>query len=244
MLTWTTTDQAAASQGLAALIYGESSMGKTTLAATLDPSNTVILSAEAGLLSLRKHKITAVEIHDLDELNQAFDMVFSPSMDWVKNVVLDSLTEIAEQILANRKTVRTDARQAYGDMADGMVEIAKKFRDAPGKNKFLLCKQEFIQDETSNLMLSSPAMPGKKVGPQLPYLFDEVFKVGIGMDPTTKKSFRYIQTRPDVNTRAKDRSGALEMYEPFELDPATGFPVPGTGLANIIAKITSKEGAE
>ena len=242
MLQWTTTDLASAAQGVSCLIFGDSGMGKTTLAGTLDPSETVILSAEAGLLSLRKHQITATEIASLDDLNEAYDAIYSPSMDWVQNIVLDSLTEIAERILSKSKKTKSDPRQAYGEMADAMIEVAKKFRDGPGKNKFLLCKQEYIKDEVSNLLICSPAMPGQKVGPQLPYLFDEVFKIGIGTDAATKTQFRYIQTKPDPQVRAKDRSGALEMYEPFELDPATGFPVPGTGLANILAKINSKKG--
>jgi hypothetical protein len=59
-------------------------------------------------------------------------------------------------------------------------------------------------------------MPGQKLGPQLPYLFDEVFHMGVASDPQGKK-YRYLQTEADLQHDAKDRSGLLDAYEAPDL---------------------------
>ena len=55
-------------------------------------------------------------------------------------------------------------------------------------------------------------MPGAKLGGQLPYLFDEVFRLNIGRTPEGVE-YRYLQTRPDFQSDAKDRSGCLDAME-------------------------------
>lgn len=239
MLEFQYTDDAAVNQGNAFLIYSASGVGKTTLAATLPPAETLIISAEAGLLALKRHKIPALIVTCFEDFQQALDMAKSSACDWAKNIYVDSLSEIAEKCLSADKKLTKDPRQAYGSMADTMIEYAKQFRDIPRKNKFLLAKEEFVQDANTGVLMYGPSMPGKSVGPALPYLFDEVFRLIVATDPTTKSIFRCIQTGPDLQTKAKDRSGELDMYEPFVLDPATKMPIPGTGLANILTKINS-----
>lgn len=55
-------------------------------------------------------------------------------------------------------------------------------------------------------------MPGSKLGPKLPYFFDEVFRLGVNRD-NKDHTFRYLQTQPDLQYNAKDRSGALAAME-------------------------------
>ena len=57
----TSTKQAAALHGLKLTVYGPAGSGKTTLCATTG-APTVILSAEAGLLSLRHTDIPVIEV--------------------------------------------------------------------------------------------------------------------------------------------------------------------------------------
>ena len=59
-------------------------------------------------------------------------------------------------------------------------------------------------------------MPGSKLGPQLPYLFDEVFRLGKNKTPQGV-SYRFLQTDGDLQYVAKDRSGLLEELEPANL---------------------------
>ena len=85
-----------------------------------------------------------------------------------------------------------------------------------GKHIYMSAKQESIKDETAGITLYGPSMPGSKLGGQLPYLFDEVFKLGLGRT-TEGVEYRYLQTRPDFQSDAKDRSGTLDAMEQPDL---------------------------
>lgn len=50
------------------------------------------------------------------------------------------------------------------------------------------------------------------IGHKLPYFFDEVFRLGVNKDQQGQ-SYRFIQTQPDFQFEAKDRSGALAPIE-------------------------------
>lgn len=225
-LNWTSTNQTALETGIKMLIWGESGAGKTTLAGTTDPASTLILSAENGLLSLRTKTINVLRIDTIQDLTDSFNFCQSAQADGIKTIVLDSLSEIGEHILANAKKLVKDPRQAYGEMIEKVVDTTKKFRDLRGKNVIFLCKMEKIKDDGTGILMNGPSMPGKTVGPQLPYLFDEVFKIDSAVDPTTKQRYHFLQTAKDAQNVCKDRSGALEMYEPADLN-------------HIISKITA-----
>ena len=47
--------------------------------------------------------------------------------------------------------------------------------DLSGRNVVFTSKQEWQKDEVTGISRYGPMMPGQKLGPQLPYLFDEVF---------------------------------------------------------------------
>ena len=67
----TTTKQAAVENGVKMTVYGVAGSGKTSLAATFDVP-TVILSAEAGLLSLRGVDIPVIEIGTMADVMEAY----------------------------------------------------------------------------------------------------------------------------------------------------------------------------
>lgn len=215
MLKFTTTDAAGQLHGIKILIYGRSGVGKTTLAGTTP--DVLILSAEAGVLSLRDKSIPMIQITTVAELSEAYNWITTnPQAKGFKTIFLDSITEIAEQVLSNAKLQVKDPRQAYGELIEKMNMLVRSFRDLPGKNVVMLAKQESHQDEVSKMTMFGPAMPGSKVSQQLPYLFDEVFRLGVGKTPDGTE-YRFLQTQPDLQYEAKDRSGVLDAIEPPNL---------------------------
>jgi hypothetical protein len=76
---------------------------------------------------------------------------------------------------------------------------------------------EPLKDELSGIVKYGPSMPGAKLGPKLPFFFDEVFRLGVSKDQQGKE-FRFLQTQPDLQFEAKDRSGALSLSEPPNLN--------------------------
>ena len=215
MLKFTTTDAAGQLHGIKLLIYGRSGVGKTTLAGTTP--DVLMLSAEAGVLSLRDKSIPMIQITTVAELSEAYHWITTnPQAKSFKTIFLDSITEIAEQVLSNAKLQVKDPRQAYGELIEKMNMLVRSFRDLPGKNVVMLAKQESHLDEVSKMTMFGPAMPGSKVSQQLPYLFDEVFRLGVGKTPDGTE-YRFLQTQPDLQYEAKDRSGVLDAIEPPNL---------------------------
>lgn len=216
-LTFTTTDQAGTLNGVKCLTYGPAGAGKTVLCATAPAP--LIISCESGLLSLRKVRVPAIIIKDINELGEAYRWVTtSNEARQFQTICLDSLTEIAEVLLAHlMKTVGSkDPRKAYGELVPQMSTVVRMFRDLPGKNVYMSAKMEQMKDEGTGIILWTPSCPGNKLGPQLPYFFDEVFYLGVGQDQN-KQTFRYLQTQPDLQHVAKDRSGSLAPMEPPDL---------------------------
>ena len=229
---WTSTSAIRNDSGVKCLVYGGSGDGKTVMCATAPAP--AILSAESGLLSLSRsnlerlygvgnadisYDIPVLPITTLDQLTDAFRM-FSSSAEArgrFRTICLDSITEIAEMVLANAKIQVKDPRQAYGELIDKMLDAIKKFRDIPGYHVYMSAKMEPSKDELSGITRFGPMMPGSKLGPQLPYYFDEVFRLGRNKTPQGVP-YRFLQTDGDLQYIAKDRSGLLEGMEPPNLN--------------------------
>lgn len=207
----TTTQQAAQLHGIKCLVYGKSGAGKTKLASTAPAP--IILSAESGILSLREFQIPMIQIKTVADLTEVHQWALnSAEAKQFATIYIDSISEIGEVVLANAKSQVKDPRQAYGELIEKMMATIKAFRDLPGKNVVMAAKQEPIKDEMTGIVQYGPSMPGSKLGPQLPYLFDEVFRLGVGKT-LQGVEYRFLQTGPDLQYDAKDRSGSLDPVE-------------------------------
>lgn len=232
---FTTTSQAVMDTGVKLLVFSESGFGKTMLNATL-PSP-LLISAESGLLSLSRsniervfgagradicYDIPTIKVANIQDVENAYSWATNPNNNPVideygnrqfKSLSLDSLTEIAEQCLNNAKRTVKDPRQAYGELIEKMETLVRAFRDIQGLNIYMSAKMSRNKDELTGITSYGPSMPGAKLGPGLPYFFDEVFKLCIGKDQNTQADYRYLLTAPDMSNICKDRSGALNQME-------------------------------
>ena len=214
-LKFTTTDQAAQMNGVKVLVYGGAGMGKTVLCSTAP--NPIILSAEGGELSLRNMRIPMIEISTVQDLTEAHQWLSnSAEARQFQTVCIDSLSEVAEVVLNNAKRQVKDPRQAYGELIEKMESVIRAYRDLPNMNVYMSAKMEPSKDELTGVVKYGPAMPGSKLGAKLPYFFDEVFRLGVNKTPQGE-SYRFLQTQPDLQYEAKDRSGALATVEPPHL---------------------------
>ena len=59
--------------GVKVLVYGHAGAGKTSLCATLP--NPIVISAEAGLLSLQHADIPYIEVKSMDDLKEVYQWV-------------------------------------------------------------------------------------------------------------------------------------------------------------------------
>lgn len=218
-ITATSTASYGTDKGVSIVIYGPSGVGKTRLAGTLPVNETVILSLEHRLLSLRGYGMFAYELDSYEDVvGMQSVLEKDPNFAAVKYIVLDSATEAGEKTLISSQARIKDGRQAYQDMQVRCLALFRAFRDMK-KHVILLFKEEMQKDAVGNARIG-PAMPGQKLGPQIPYLFDEVFYMGIsestGTDGKVNKS-RYLLTDASSTHTAKDASGSLDAYEPPDL---------------------------
>lgn len=220
------TNKINARDGVNMCVYGRSGSGKTVLAASAP--NPIILSAEKGLLSLRKLNIPYIDISTYKELIEAYQWIMSSNeAKRYGTYVLDSMSEIAEVVLSEEKKKNRDGRAAHGETQQQMYQLMRQFRDIKGHHKYFIAKEQRLQDGL--IKRSSPIMPSEKLVEQLPYFFDLVLHLYVGdyIDSNgQRQAYRALHTGAGQEWDAKDRSGNLDAIE---------YP----DLSKIIAKATT-----
>lgn len=214
-----------ASDFVKVLVFGDSGVGKTSLIAT--SPKPIIISAEAGLMSISHTDIPVIEVSSLQELWEAYEFVISDEAEEFETICIDSVSEVAEVMLSAYKKEHKDGRAAYGQLNDSMLELIRMFRDIKNKHVYMSAKMSRIEDGSTGIAKYKAMMPGKTLVQQLPYLFDEILCLQVAEDEDGD-TYRYIQTQPSVTHDAKDRSGKLANPEK-----------PDLGI--IFNKITGKE---
>lgn len=222
---FTTASKQTAEGGIKVLTHGRSGIGKTVLAATLP--NPLLISAESGLLSLRQDNLERIygknnpditydmkvmTVENVTDFEAAYNFCAGPKGAAFDSFAIDSLSEIAEKILAYELKAEKDGRKAYGNTGERILDLVRRFRDLPGKNVYFSAKTEMLKDDHSGISKYFPMMPGKKTGQQLDYFFDEVFFFDTHMD-SEGVTRRVLNTQIDPQFAAKDRSGTLAAME-------------------------------
>jgi hypothetical protein len=213
-------------QRVKVLIYGETGSGKTSLAATLG-KDTLVISGESGLLSIKDAELEFVDISRDDkgevitEVNGRLTVlrdVFTQLHDneelkkKYKNVFVDGITEIGELMVESISAQfpdRKDSFPMWGEYSKRMRSVIKNFRDLP-YNVFMTAVAEPDVDE------SKPRYMGFQVagsiGRKMPQYFDEVFYLYV--DGEGKRS---LVTKKTDALVCKDRSNKLAPTEEPDL---------------------------
>ena len=183
--------------GIKLLVYGQAGAGKTSLIPTMP--NPIILSAEAGLLSIAGADLPFVEIDGMNTLREAYTWLKdSDEAKQFDSVALDSISEMGEVCLTQEKATAKDPRQAYGEI-QAMMHV------------LFTAKLDKSSDEMGRLMYA-PSMPGNKTGQALPYFFDIVAALRVEKDAEGVVQ-RGLMCQSDGLWQAKDRSGKLDAWE-------------------------------
>lgn len=196
-------------------IYGEAGVGKTVLCGTAP--NSIIISAERGLLSLASTDTAAILVNNKSEVDEAYQfLIGSHEAKQYETVCLDSVSEIAEVLLIEKKKLLGDGRLYWPELAEDISSMIRAFRDTLPYHVVFTAKQERNKDEYTGVTSHKPSMPGKNLTNSLPYFFDELFVMRVGDMPDGSGTFRYIQPHPSLDYEAKDRSGALGLTKNLE----------------------------
>ena len=205
-------ENAVQDQGAKILVYGMAGAGKTYLSQTA-PGKVLVISAEAGLLSIRDAKnVEAIEVKNAAEVVEVYEALRSGKLQY-DTVCLDSISEISELLLQAEKAKHKDARKAYGEVQESVTNVMRAFRDLQMHVMFI-CKEEKVNSD--GIFMHEPKMVGTKLGQSITYFFDEVLALRVIEDTDAEGNpvqARWLQTRIGQGYVAKDRSGKLEAFE-------------------------------
>lgn len=215
--------EALANSGVSAIIYGESGIGKTHFCGTL-PGKTLIIAAEAnGIKTLaRSENADNIDVLNLPspggsiaETAKRYDKFFENLMTMdlpFDNVVLDSATELANQLMITKtdlsKNGGAPAQHTYLEVQWAMRRYLRILRDlAVMRNKNVIVtalESELILAQSAEAASSKthPALTGKKLSPEAEGLFDIV-----GHVEKAPNGARYIRLEGNETFVAKDRFG-------------------------------------
>lgn len=196
-------------------VFGESGIGKTVLCGTAP--NPIIISAEKGLLSLAHLDLPVIEVTTKPEVDEAYQFLLgSNEAKQYQTICLDSISEISEICLVEKKEENSDGRQYWMNLAQEIATMIRNFRDDLRFHVAFTAKMERVKDDYTGVTTHKSFMPGRNLSIALPYFFDMLFAMRLGEMEDGTGSYRYIQPQPSVDYEAKDRSGALgndeDMY--------------------------------
>lgn len=195
------------------VLWGKAGTQKTRTACQAPDEDTILISAEKGLLSVRDvaPNMDAIEINTVDELREIVEDLEAYSKHDYEWCIIDSITEIIENMLAQAKEEYNDPRQAYGEVGEGTPDLIKRFRDLE-MNVIMIAKSEAITDSEGNVIGYRPSGVWAKNSDRIPYLFDEI----LHLEPDPKGGVR-IRCHPSRGLEIKDRSGNLAEFEKPDL---------------------------
>lgn len=209
--------QCARQFGVKALVHGGPGSGKTPIVKTAP--RPVMLVCETGMLSMRDaHNIPCWEAFSVAKIKEFFEwFTKSHEAKAFDTLALDSVSQLAEIVLAEELPRNKDGRKAYGEMSRQVMAWMDDLFFMPSKHIYLISKQIVV--DMSGVQTRKYWFPGQDLGVKLPHRYDEILCVGKFIVPgmEAQGAITAIQCQPSFDVVARDRSGRLAMYEPPDL---------------------------
>lgn len=201
------------------LIYGDSGVGKTTLAgsASMVPemAPVLLLNLEGGTLSLKERypDVKVVNVKNVKHLQSVYDDLLKGKHGY-RTVVLDSLSETQKTSMATimRELVLKEPDRdpdvpgirEWGKSSEQIRRLVRGYRDLPMHCVFIAHAK--VDQEDSGKKVTKPSLPGQLAN-EVGGFVDEVFYYYIKR--VDNQPTRMLLTTKTDKEQAKDRSGKL-----------------------------------
>jgi len=207
-------------RGISLIIYSDPGIGKTTLAATLPPDETLIVNVEAGIGPLlgKGHSVFYLQ-RDLMQLEELYRYLRTEKHPF-KYIVIDNISELEQWIIEVLRTGRGKdfpELAEYGDAASKMREYLHKFRDLTEQGLTVVINAWEMNVDLKNsggevLTKTSPKM-FKKLVPDACGIVDMVGH----LECWEKTGDRWVRFHPLKNLIAKTQFKGIDECEPADL---------------------------
>ena len=183
------------SKNLKALIYGQSGVGKTYLAGSVE--NALVLDLEKGSASAKNKNIDIITINSASE--------FKKSIEWAKSqpydtIVIDSITRYSEMLFVALSKVYPDKRDSMKLWGDFDLYSRQRIEDilAIDKNIIITALEEPVND--GGMLKKFPMYKANKFKMMLPSYFDLVSHIIVD-----NESVRNMINEPTDDAIGKNR---------------------------------------
>ena len=186
------------------LLYGRAGIGKTVaLSRTPKP---LILSAEAGLLSLVNVDVPYITIRSIQDLRDTYAwLLHGDNAKPYETICIDSLSEICDMsFLECKDAVGTKVPALYSELRSRILPLISCFKKL--HKHLVVTARETTKLDDDKHSVKAPGVIGNKLVEDMPYLFDVVLYYCFN-----RESKRIVYAKGGVNHVAKDRTGLLPL---------------------------------
>jgi len=184
-----------------ALVAGPAGIGKTTQATTFPRHETLIISLENGLLSLKGSGYAAEEITTYDRLIEILEVEITANK-WIKHICIDSLSELYDLINKEAKDKYTASQNfAKFDYVKSKMFYAIRLAKQLDVNCFFICH---TKQEKNGLSLEENLAFDGKLPEDIKKQFDLIIHMKMHADEKGNEHRSFI-TSPVISKVAKAR---------------------------------------
>lgn len=229
------------------LIYGESSVGKTTLAggcdAVPDMRKVLFIDIEKGDLSLRKtvYRPDVVRLSTWDELGKVYHALKAGGHGY-RTLVVDSLTEVQDLSMKNIMSEESEEDDTpewkhWNANQVRMLRLLRNFRDLPMNVIFTALSKE--EKEKTGKVKKLPDLPGK-LARKVPPIFDNVlyYYMKEVVEDGVVYQKRCLLTTKTEDTVAKNR-GSDDLPQVIVVEDTGAVPTMQQVYAGIIGSASN-----
>jgi hypothetical protein len=200
-------------------IYGDSGSGKTPLAATMP--GVFVIAGENGLKSVARNKLPGAFAPDYDSAMEILRWCHGSSEARKFSCFFyDGISATSEGILFKEKrTYKNDARKYSPETFQKTMELVNGFLAITTHHVALASKAIKTFDPITQATNWEPYAAVPKLGPAMPYHFDNVLFISRFADKATGQDYSALRCTADTTicSVARNRSAMLAPWEPANL---------------------------